>query len=349
MSQPGSVVLSESSQDGGAAAPAIVRVTLLVKRIRSAIAIRLLRGIASVESTVRLLAVPMLIRAADLWPAEKAFRLARFFAVILSLLPPYGRSRRFAERARLYGTTANRISFGKAHLQAQFRDFVAVRRIVRGADDPHSRALVERNAELVQELRAKGTPFILATGHFLRQAMAHVYEERITPHAVMAIMARLPANPRRLGERWNQVNYGQMLEAVHKIRPEAKFVSLGDVSALKNLVRDLRKPGHLAVISADTLWPDFRASSLVRPFCGSARRAFPTGAARLARLAGCPILVCVPYLDESGTMVIDWRRRIEVSPDGAEQNDREITNRILDEIERAALERPDQYVIDLLR
>ena len=85
-----------------------------------------------------------------------------------------------------------------------------------------------------------------------------------------------------------------------------------------------------------------------RPFAGLESRRFATGAARLSRTTGRPIVVCIPYLKDDRTIVLDWTRVIEPQDGGGIEADRRVTDTILDDIEQAIGRRPGQYVLECL-
>lgn len=308
---------------------------------------RTLRWLGGLESTGRLLALPMLVWAGDRWRLGPALALAQGLAWVISLLPPYPREPQHSKTPCRRGWIA--LPRAKAHLATPFREFVIGRNFLRGGDDPRSGVIRERNGELVRELRAEGKSFILATGHFSRKASLALYSREITPGRITTVVANLPNRPWDPGGIWRRVNFGQMLRILERCRPDGELARLGNRIELKSLIRKLRAPGSIALIAADAPWVDFQSNSLVRSFAGSGMRAYSTGVARLSRLTGCPIVVCIPFLDESGAVIIDWRCIIRSERDCSELEDRRITNLVLDEIEEAAGARPNQYVIDLLR
>ena len=60
-----------------------------------------------------------------------------------------------------------------------------------------------------------------------------------------------------------------------------------------------------------------------------------------------PIILCIPYLDDSGATVLQWCEPIAPPRRNAVASDYEITDRLLDEIEVAVGARPTQYVMSI--
>ena len=101
-------------------------------------------------------------------------------------------------------------------------------------------------------------------------------------------------------------------------------------------------------VNVDAHWSRGRSSSLTRPFAGAAHRTFSTGAAKLARLSGTPLLLGLPLVSADGCAV---RMRLlgPFRPGGtvSEQQDGDAMRQVLDAIEREVGERPCEYLLDI--
>ena len=102
------------------------------------------------------------------------------------------------------------------------------------------------------------------------------------------------------------------------------------------------------MIHVDAPWDDQRAGGFSRPFAGKKAKNFATGATRLARLAQCPVILCLPYMNDLGQIILDWARSIRPPDPQDSEADIVNTNILLDDIERAIGLRPDQYVMGFL-
>jgi lauroyl/myristoyl acyltransferase len=104
----------------------------------------------------------------------------------------------------------------------------------------------------------------------------------------------------------------------------------------------------MATVNVDSHWPRGRSSSLTRPFAGATQRTFSTGTAKLARLAGTPLLLAMPVMADDGRTV---RMRLfgpfRSNAAAVDQQDIEVTQQVLDIIEREVGERPCQYMLDI--
>lgn len=284
--------------------------------------------------------------AADVLPASWGRASADLVGGIRGSLPTFGRQLRpkFQRQFDMDAEQAARAT--NDYLARPYHNYLTLRRLINGRDKWEEWLFEERNVEAVQDLRDSGTSFIVATGHFTRDAALIMHSEKIIPHNIYAVVkphAPITANPRTVRLR---LHFGQILEVLEfLIREDVTLVFPGSSKAWKELIRCLRKPGNAAVIAVDAPWKG--KDGFTRPFNGKSAQRFSKGTARLARLIQCPIVVCVPYVDEDGKVVVNWRRRIDPPDPTDEEADLSITNMMLDEIEKATAERPSQYVMAL--
>jgi lauroyl/myristoyl acyltransferase len=130
-----------------------------------------------------------------------------------------------------------------------------------------------------------------------------------------------------------------------------EFLMVDNRLVAATLVARLRRPGTAVVISADApIGPDHHAVDR-RAFAGRTLQDFALGTATIARVAGCPIVVCVPYLEPDGTVVLEWAGPITPATNGGVGEptaaDIRVMDRILDELERMIGRRPAQYVLPI--
>src|SRR5690606_32339051 len=106
--------------------------------------------------------------------------------------------------------------------------------------------------------------------------------------------------------------------------------------------------GSTLIMSVDAPWDGSQAGSITRAFAGRESASFATGTARLARLAQCPIVLCMPRVEPDGRVVLHWKKVIATPDRRDAEADITITSLLLDEIEHAIGCRPEQYVMDIL-
>jgi hypothetical protein len=192
-------------------------------------------------------------------------------------------------------------------------------------------------------LSEPGASFIVATGHFSREAMTSVYIPRIIPKTIATVIAKpgLEGGPRGLRLK---LQLGEIMRGIRHVREgDVDIVEVGEASVVGALRRHLRRPNTAVVIAVDAHAPS-KAGAYQRPFAGHAVQNFALGTAMLSRLTQRPILPCVSYLDEAGRVVIEWSAPIAAPARTDPEADERITSAILDIFEHAVGLRPGQYV-----
>ncbi|MBE0656979.1 MAG: hypothetical protein IH602_04770, partial [Bryobacteraceae bacterium] len=303
---------------------------------------------ATLEDLVRIAAMRgLLLPAARVLPRSSGLALADAVSWLLLILPRPGLG--------AYRDTIN--SFGRSPMESlllarrwlarPLRDFVMLNRILRDREDPSAWTVREENAVAVDRLRATGTPFMVAVGHVSRESMVTMYLRTIAPGSLIHVGAPIPASVASLNERRTRIHYRASLDCVTKLYgPELQFVYVSPEhpSPALPIAKKLRKPGSTVYIHIDAPWSwrGAERGSFERPFAGSRLRVFSLGAARLARLAKCPIVLCLPRIAGDGTMVLEWGEPLTVLD---EASDIPVMNSLLDRLETAVGTHPDQYLL----
>jgi lauroyl/myristoyl acyltransferase len=234
------------------------------------------------------------------------------------------------------------------YLARPLRDFVVLRRILNGREDHKNWLVEEKNVELLQSLRASGKSFIIATGHFSREAFVPLYFQSTIPENITSLVAYpIPAtlNPYVL---LVSIRWAQMTEYLQLERPDMKIINSGQINNLRALVASLNGSGNVLIMSADSPWAPQYGKCLKRRFVGIEGREFAIGTATLSRLSQCPIVTCYPHLDKSGKVIIEWGKRFDPYPREDKKSDQQLTDLILNEIEEQIKLRPSQYAVDFL-
>lgn len=198
----------------------------------------------------------------------------------------------------------------------------------------------------VRQLIDSGQSLVVTSAHFVRGVgMGVVLGQDVLKRPVHVVAARPPAIATD-AYRWRvQVQLSQVLSATRAVREDVKFVFTG--GAFSSLIHDLRDQRALAIINIDAPWGSHRASSYARPFAGAATRTFSTGAAKLSRLTGSPLLFLMPVLEGGKHVrvrVLGPFTSTETDPD---RYDIDVTHQVLDYVEREVGRRPAEYILDI--
>lgn len=285
----------------------------------------------------------MLLGAAARWlPRNWALGLAGWVRALMAASPVGARTRAaMRETFPAQREEAGRLT--AEWLGRPFRDHVNSVRIASGREHPISWAVEMRGAPAL--LTDPTQSFIIATGHFSREAMSVLYLPTILPRRLATVVAPLTQLKTPHGTR--------VRLQMRAIRKGIEVVRGGDVdiadvagkSFLVRLLRHLRDPGGAVIIATDAAWGGDKTGGYTRPFAGFAAQTFALGTARLARMSQRPIVTCVPFLDGDRRVVMEWSPVIEPPARDDEAADVRVTNEILDWIERRIGERPGQYVL----
>ena len=236
----------------------------------------------------------------------------------------------------------------RAHA-SRLHEFSFQQKIILGWLDPFKPPVrIEANDEARAILDGSGS-FMVAMAHFERtRAVAAIFHPRaFEGRPVYAVAFKLPGLV-FLPHLWRMsLQLRQLLRATRAARREGlEFVYLG--GATGKLIDTLRTQRAMATVNVDAHWPRGRSSSLTRPFAGAHHRTFSTGSAKLARLAGAPLLLAIPVMSDDGSTV---RMRMvgpfHSSAASADQQDVDVTQQMLDVIEREVGERPCDYLLDI--
>jgi lauroyl/myristoyl acyltransferase len=109
------------------------------------------------------------------------------------------------------------------------------------------------------------------------------------------------------------------------------------------MLAKLAEPGGVGLVLCDAYWE--KPNAYRRPFAGMLIRGFARGAARLARLAQCPIVPFVAVLGRNRYSVrIEWGEPIEPVAQDVRGGDEAVLDVLLDWLERAVGRYPTQYL-----
>jgi len=281
--------------------------------------------------------------AAAALPYPRAMAVARFLGHAHLVMPGYGHA-----RVKLIGKAFGVWNGMAARLAARqssrlLCDSVALRRALRGAADLERRRIVQRKAPSVDRVLQSGESFVLATGHFSREAFLALSRLDVLPHPVLSVSLPPTAAGLHPLTWWLSYHYGQILECSRALRPEIEFVYPDRSSAYRRIVEALRAEDRVVVIHADAPVAAGGAT-YSRPFAGLGLRRFSLAPARLSRYTRRPIVVCLPRLEDDATIVLDWTRVIEPADANDSSADQRVMDQIVDDIERAIGLYPDQYL-----
>jgi lauroyl/myristoyl acyltransferase len=294
--------------------------------------------------------VGILRPAARMLSYPRALSLARTFGFVHAFMPWFGRGirRQFLHAFGPSLGAARTAEVAARHLARPLCDSVVLRRALLGKPDVDRLRVEQRSSPEVDAILRSDESFILATGHFSRQAFVALGMPGILAHRITSVS--LPRIARTWHPRtwWLGYHYGQILDYSRVLRPEIEFVYPDCLRSYKQLMGALRRPGNVVIIHADAPWMLAQVGNYSRPFAGLESRRFATGAARLSRSIGCPIVVCVPYLQDDRTIVLEWTRVVRPSSSEDGTAEERAMDLVLDDIERAIGRRPDQYVLPFL-
>jgi len=144
------------------------------------------------------------------------------------------------------------------------------------------------------------------------------------------------------------IQYGSMIDCLVRIAPgKIDQVLVGtNKQPMKTLMRMMKKTGNISFFAIDAPWHGDTKGAISRPFASESKQVFALGATRLARSTGRPLVICIPWLDENGTLVIEWGDPISISRQD-EEGERKVMNEFLDQIEVNIGKRPNQYVLPI--
>lgn len=224
-----------------------------------------------------------------------------------------------------------------------FRDHVVAARIASKREKTSDWTVEMRGAPAFLDDPTQS--FIIATGHFSREAMTALYLPQVIRRRLATIVAPMTQTKDALGVRV-RLQMREMRRGIEVVRDgDVDIADVAGKSFLVRLLHHLRDPGGAVIIATDAAWGSHHTGGYTRPFAGFASQTFALGTARLARLSQCPIVTCVPFVDGDQRVILDWGPVIPAPARGDSEADIRITNEILDWIERRIGERPDQYVL----
>ncbi len=295
----------------------------------------------------RLLAMVMLLRPASVLLPRRG---ADFVASICGFLAALSCAswKRIITNRRVFSLSWP-ASFRLVH-QSQslpFTDYVFERRLVRGLEHPARWKVTDTNAADVHNLLQSGQSFILATGHFCREAISVLYLPRWNDHTVVGVVASLEPLSWDLCKLKMRIQFREALLSLKAVNSDIILLSRGAYgSGMRDLVTRLRQGGSVLINSIDAHWS--LASGIRAPFASERARPLSTGAAAISRMSQCPVVACIPVLDGPQRVRLEWGPVIQPPRRNDRSADERITIELLKFLEKGVGRRPDQYVLPIV-
>ncbi len=306
--------------------------------------------------TDRFVVVPI----ASVFPARIALTVADLVGLVHGLIP--GRGSRVARLETTAATGAvGWAAFRGAcrRLAGPRRDLVYLRRMRSRRESLADWTLNESNPDPIHQLVASRQPFVLAGGHF--SSAPSYFRHQVLPADAAFVGSELPhwkLSPSDLRRRLSaQLDYGLRSRFLGEPETLDYQIQVPDLwvqganwsdapdrtpSVQDAMLARLARPGGIVITLVDAYWE--KSTAYRPPFVGIRERGFALGAARIARIAQCPLVPFVAVFgEEPRTVIIDWGCPIPPpEPDDAAA-DRRVIDQALEFIEKGVARYPDQY------
>lgn len=302
----------------------------------------------------------MVIPAAAILPPRLALAVADLVGFVDAVVPsPASRMARKETGAATGAVGLAAFRGACRRLAGPRRDLVYLRRMRSRRESLAGWTLVQSNPDPVRRLVASKQPFVLAGGHFA--SAPSYFRHQVLPADLAFMSARLPRwklSPGDLRRRLAlKLDDGLRWRFLREPGPSDHSIAVPDLwerganwaeaparmpTVQEAALTKLACPGGIVAILVDTYWD--KPTAHCRPFAGTAERGFAVGAARIARLAQCPLVPFVAAFGETPrSAVIDWGCPILPSPKWDAAGDPQVIDQALDFIERGVARYPNQY------
>ena len=292
------------------------------------------------------------LKAIRTWTVRMArYLFVRFFVLLADVLPGRGvlgfanalarldlsctkRGRSAVSEARLIFGLEGAGARGLAHqwLGIPYKDLVMFRRVARGRDRAEEWTLEQVNGEAVNALVDAGKPILVAGGHFEYSSMLAL--TRLHPELDAGVVMN-PIEPFKLDGAvlLRRLINGTMRDLFVRLRPNSSIerIHVGEVGVQTRLLEVLSRPNGVGFIMVDTWWP--KPNAYYRPFAGELRRPLAVGAARLARLAQCPVVVFAAERTGPKAVRLHYSDLIYPGQPGEAVGDRAMLDQMIDRLE----------------
>ncbi|MGW8567321.1 hypothetical protein [Isoptericola sp. NPDC055881] len=213
------------------------------------------------------------------------------------------------------------------------------------ADQHQYRVLASAEAQAV--LDGPGS-VIIASGHFMRDAaLFAVFAPQGGRRPMAVITANLPDAPRTATERRVQDQLGTALDGLEAWSMPRGTIRLPLGGAAVRAVRALRESEIGLWVNIDAPWPEGRGPTVTVPFAADTARTFSTGTAKIARTAGCPILLLLPEPQRGRQVTLRVLGPYTSDAAGGSAQDEDVTAQVLRDIEVQVGRRPSGYILDV--
>ena len=322
-----------------------------------------LRETSNAVEWARLLAERfVLFPAAACLPAPWALRIADGIGAVDAAIPVKTRRVAYQELASATRLPRKQIApLVRERLAMPRRDLVWRQRFRRGNERLDDWQLTEINAAPVRALLDQGVSFIAAGGHFTTAAGAVRLKVLPLSPMVWGATAHWQPNPfelrRRLdGQADEGIREGLMGMGTRGKNHPSLLIEVPDLwfrytdwdrapafpDIQDRILRHLATPGAVSQILIDAFWEKPNAHR--RPFAGISERGFALGAARIARIAQCPIVPFVAVLGpRHRSVILEWGDPIIPGPVDDKSNDTKMLDAAIDFLERGIGRYPTQY------
>ncbi|HEX6030979.1 MAG TPA: hypothetical protein VFY90_06085 [Tepidiformaceae bacterium] len=196
----------------------------------------------------------------------------------------------------------------------------------------------DEDGERVHEAVRTGRSLVVVFPHVGMGGLAPVAAHLGATRGVVALWSL----PRTRVHGWaveERLIQGLMVRGLARARTG---VVMAGTSSARPLRTVLEEPGGVVAVAVDVFWGP--GATHRRSFMGLPAWAFHPGPARLARLARCPVVLCVPIRTGERELTVHWGPFIEPADPHCRQSDARVTDELISRLEQVLSEHgSDQY------
>ena len=292
------------------------------------------------------------MKAIRIWTVRMAlYVFVRFFVLLADVLPRRGALgfanglawvELFCTKRGRSAVSEARLIFGLEGLEAwkfshqwlgiPYKDLVMFRRAARGRERPEEWSLEQVNGEAVNALVDAGKPILVAGGHFEYSSMLAL--AGLHPELDAGVVMN-PIEPFKFDGAilLRRLINGTMRDLSVRLRPKSSIERLhvGQTDVQTRLLEVLSRPNGIGMIMVDAWWS--KPNAYRRPFAGKRRQPLALGAARISRLAQCPVVVIAAERTGRKTVRLHYSDLIYPGPEDSAEGDRAMLDQMIDRLE----------------